>query len=480
MKISYKMRAWARTFFADPVEKPRDAFRPPDLLPQVVPKDARMAMDKANVDMYRYANLSGSREAFLGYPYLAELTQRPEYRMLSEKTAEAMTRKWIKLTSKGEGDKTALLKAIEDDLTKFKVRELFREAAKLDGFFGRAQLFVDLGLIDGPELEMPMLMDKSKITKGCLRKFKIVEPVYTFPYLYSANNPLADDYYNPTTWFVMGQQVHSSRLMMFVSRPVPDMLKPAYNFGGLSMSQMSKPYVDNWIKTRTSVGKLISNFATLGVKTNMANVLVGDDDAGDDLMARAELFSAMRDNQGLMLLDNETEEFFQQAIPLTTLDKLQAQSQEHMASVSSTPLSILLGITPSGLNASNDGEIRTYYDYIAAMQQLLFFDNLTKVFHIIQLNRFGVIDPDIGFEFVSLWQMDTKEMAACRKSDADAAAIYYEMGAVSGPEVRSKLSKDPESGFTGLSELPELGDAPPEPEEIDPTALPAAPNPPPV
>jgi hypothetical protein len=52
----------------------------------------------------------------------------------------------------------------------------------------------------------------------------------------------------------MGTEVHASRMPAFVGHPVPDMLKPAYSFGGLSLSQMAKPYVDIWLQTRESVG----------------------------------------------------------------------------------------------------------------------------------------------------------------------------------------------------------------------------------
>ena len=40
----------------------------------------------------------------------------------------------------------------------------------------------------------------------------------------------------------MGRQVHTSRILTFIGRPVPDLLKPAYSFGGLSLVQLG--YVD--------------------------------------------------------------------------------------------------------------------------------------------------------------------------------------------------------------------------------------------
>lgn len=453
IKVGSSLKAWARGLLKGP-EAPAVAvkFAPPTMLPGVIPSAEKLAMDEGLTSVYGYANSAACEyDGFIGYPTLAQLTQRPEYRMLSEKTAMAMIRKWVRLKSKGDGDKTDKINQLTEEMERLSLRELFGECAKHDGFFGRAQLFIDMGQQEGPTLEIPLFVIKD-LVKGKLRKFKFVEAMYTYPNVYNASNPLADDYYNPQSWFVMGTKVHRSRMLTFIGRPVPDILKPAYNFGGMSMSQLAMPYVNNWLRTRTSVGKLISNFSTSGVKTNMAAVLAGD--SGEDLLARSQLFTEMRDNQGVMLLDNETEEFFQVNTPLTTLDALQAQSQEHMSSVSSVPLSVLLGITPTGLNASTDGEIRTWYDHVLDMQNVLFNDNLQHALDIVQMSMWGEIDHDIAFEFVPLWQQSETEAAVNRKSDAEAAAIYVEMGAVAPEEVRTRLANDENSGYNGLTSAP--------------------------
>lgn len=461
LKFGTRLRSWARGKLTDgDAPAPPPKFKPPQMMNGVVPAADKLALDDALSDAYSYANQSlNCQESFPGYPVLAQLTQIPEYRMLSEKTAMAMVRKWIDVRSKGDDDKTEIIAVINAELTRLNVRELFGEVAKHDGFFGRGQLFIDMGEQSGPSLELGLFMDKS-VCFGKLRKFKFVEAMYTYPNDYSASNPLADDYYNPRTWFVMGQKVHSTRLMTFVGRPVPDMLKPSYNFGGMSMSQLARPYVDNWIETRRSVGKLLRNFSTSGLKTNMSATLMGGE--GEDLLARAQLYTELKDNQDLMLIDNDTEEFFQFNVPLSTVDALQAQAQEHMASVSSMPLSVLLGVTPTGLNASTDGEIRVFYDHVADMQNILFKDNLEKVIQLIQLSKLGAIDPDIVFDFVPLWTQDESEMAANRKADAEAASIYFEMGAISPQEVRTKLATDEDSGYNGLDMAVEV-----EPPEDD-------------
>jgi len=256
------------------------------------------------------------------------------------------------------------------------------------------------------------------------------------------------EYYRPQSWFVMGNIVSSTRLLTFVGREVPDLLKPAYNFGGMSLTQMAMPYVNNWIRTRTSVGDLIHNFSVMNLGTNLSSLL--QEDAGDGLINRVQLFNQTRDNRGLMLTDKDTEALANVSVPLSSLDKLQAQAQEQMASISSIPLVILLGTTPSGLNASTDGEIRAFYDWIKSCQEKLFSDNIKRVMDIIQLSEFGEIDPEIGFAFEPLWQLDDVAQATVRKTDADTAAVYITSGVIDPAEERERLAMDDDGLYPAL------------------------------
>lgn len=421
----------------------------------VIPPNERAAALAQDATPYDYVNQAYVSNYFPGYQYLAMLAQLPEYRKFSEVPAKDMTRKWIQLRSQGEGDKSEKIAKISTEMDRMKVRRLFRRAAELDGMFGRAQIFVDVDKPNGGssrddpvELNSPLIIDKAKIKKGALKALRIVEPVWTYPSAYNANDPLAPNYYAPLAWYVMGKTVHHSRMLTIVSRPVPDLLKPTYNFGGLSMSQMAQPYVMNWLRTRDSVSDLVHSFSTSGLKTNLAGVLTGADDA--QFFARAQLFNQMRDNRGVMMLDKDTEEFFQFNTPLSGLDSLQSQAQEQMSAVSNIPLVKLLGVTPSGLNASSEGEIQVYYDTLHALQEAIFTDPLTKIINIIQLHLFGEIDPDIVFEWESLYGMDEVEKSTVRKTDADRDAVLIGAGVISPDEARQRLTSDPESGYDSL------------------------------
>ena len=116
---------------------------------------------------------------FPGFPYLTELTQLTEYRDMSERTAAEMTRKWIKLRSTGDDDKTDIIEKIDAAMRRYHIRELFRQAAVLDGFMGRSQIYIDMMEADNEELQTPLMLNIYKVRKDSLKGFKIVEPITT-------------------------------------------------------------------------------------------------------------------------------------------------------------------------------------------------------------------------------------------------------------------------------------------------------------
>jgi hypothetical protein len=450
-----------------------DVFAPAKPMPGVVPKGTMtIAQDSAEAlalasgwaagaGWNDYGMAYGDNVNWLGYPFLAELTQRPEYRRPAEIIAKEMTRKWIRLKAIGEDDKAKKIKVLEEAFRRLRVRDAYRNAIQLDGFFGRAHIYYDVGATDPAEKALPLIRDPKKVKKGSLRRLQVIEPMWTFADDYNSIDPTAADYYRPNRWFVQSALIHASRMVTLVAREMPDLLKPAYSFGGLSLSQMGMPYVNNWLRARQSVSDLMASFSYTGIKTDMSSALQGDGIGVASLANRVAMFTALRDNRGTMVLNKDTEDFFNMATPLGTLDALQAQAQEHLASVWGIPLVVLLGITPSGLNASSDGEIRSFYAWVHAQQEDLLRDPLTDTLNLIQLSEFGEIDHEISFDFVPLWQQTDKEAADTRKVDADTYGVYVNMGVIEPADVRKSLAGRDDPMFAGV----DLTGPPPEPPE---------------
>nr|WP_272904202.1 anti-CBASS Acb1 family protein [Xanthobacter agilis] len=418
-----------------------------------------MALDSSYQDTLGWASGGLTQDTgstgFLGYPVLSELAQRPEYRRISEILAMEMTRGWVRLKADGDEDKSDKIKSLEEAMGRLHVRDVFREAVEQDGFFGRGHIYLDFGVTDDREELRQSVGDgwndisRLKVSKGSLRRLRAVEAVWCYPNDYNSFDPLRPDWFKPTTWMVQGKEVHSSRLLTIIGREVPDLLKPAYSFGGLSLSQMAKPYVDNWLRTRQSVADLISSFSVFVLKTNLSDKLSMDPN-GDALFARADFFNNMRDNRGLMLTDKELEDFANVSTSLSTLDALQAQTQEHMASVSGIPLVKLLGIQPAGLNASSEGELECFYTWINALQESMLSEPLRTVLGFIQLSLFGEVDPAITFSWEPLKQVTEKEAAEIRKINAETGQVLIAGKVISPEEERQRIASDDDSIYDSI------------------------------
>ena len=150
-----------------------------------------LAMDDAFGGVAAWANdglsgLIGAREGFIGFPQLAMLAQRPEYRSPVEIIATEATRKWIKFKAADEA-KVANISKIEAEFRRLGVQSVFRQVSEHDGFYGRGHIYIDTGDTDNAaELKLPIgngkdAMSATKIGKGSLRALRTVEPVWVWP-----------------------------------------------------------------------------------------------------------------------------------------------------------------------------------------------------------------------------------------------------------------------------------------------------------
>lgn len=449
-------------------EGPAHDFKAPVLMPRVIPRGekAAIAMDDA-IQGYGYLNNAMAGMGFPGYAYLAQLSQRSEYRAPAEVMANEMVRNWIRLTGCDEKQEKDLNGALEQ----FNVRNLLHDIELLDSLFGCGHLAIEIkGQDTDAKRQLPLVIAPETVPKGSLQAFRLIEPMWATPQMFNATDPFAADYYKVQGWFVIGKRIHESRMLTFISRPMPDILKPAYNFGGISMSQLIEPYVNRWLKTVDSVNRLISNFSIRGIKTNLLAMLA--DGSAQSLIDRVETFNRLSDNRGTMMLDKETEDFFLNNVPLRGLDLLQAQAQEHMAAPTHIPLVKLTGVSPTGLNATSDGEIQVFYDWIKSEQLNLFSENLKKMLDLLQLNLWGKIEPNIGFEWVPLETPSETDMATIKMQEGTTDQNMLTGGVVTEDEVRQRLKQRAGSGYGFLS-----GKAPGKPEPAPTAGLPGAKKP---
>ncbi len=449
------------------IQPVRYPIQPPKIAPGVVPSGVspQVTLDKLAYDqaqlvhdaapefssaLYAYGNIEG----FPGYPYLMLLALRVEYRNMASALANEMTREWIEFTSSETASSKTKQRItdLEKAFREYNVQGVIRKAFEDDAFYGTGQILIN---IRGADLQKPLMVSDKTIGKNSLEGFKNVDPIWTTPLMYNALNPQLKDFYRPSSWWVMGQHWDATRMEIIITRPVPDIFKPAFNFSGISLSQLVEPYVNNWLRTRQSVSDLINNFSIVVLKTAMDQVLTGGDN-GNSLFDRIKLFTLTRSNKGLMALDKEREELVQLAVPLGGLHELQAQAEEQMCSASREPSIIMTGVSPTGFGNVAEGEMGAWRDWIRANQEAHARRPIERMMRIIQISTWGDIDPDIGISFNPLYQMTEKEKSEIRVNESVVAGNYIDRGVIDSQEQREKIARDPESGYQGIDITKEI------------------------
>jgi Protein of unknown function (DUF1073) len=128
-------------------------------------------------------------------------------------------------------------------------------------------------------------------------------------------------------------------------------------------------------------------------------------------------------------------------------------AQEQMSAVCRIPLVKLTGISPSGLNASSEGEIRVYYDLIHSAQEFLIRPQIQTILDFVQIELFEDVDSDITFDFVELYEMTEVEAAGKRSTEAQTDGTLIEAGVISPEEARARVAADPDTPYVDLDPM---------------------------
>ena len=320
--------------------------------------------------------------SFVGYGVLQQIAQQGLIRACIQTVSDDLSRKWIKVDGCDDPQK---LEIIENELKKLHIKDLFHKAVTTTGYMGGAFIFIDTGEDD---LTLPLAINdlSAELKDGAKVKFVVVDPVNVSPIEYNCIDPLRDDYMRPRMWQVLGRRVHASRLLTFVENQPPMLLKPNYNFLGIPQAQILWDYVMHFNQTRASTARLLEKISLLVVQTDMDAVL--SDEHGIELFdAKMEFLERYRNNDSVFVCDKESEGVMNVQTTIAGCTDVVRQALELIACINRTPAVKLLGISPSGFNATGESDLKNYYDYIASKQEL-YREQIQTIINVIQLVEF--------------------------------------------------------------------------------------------
>ncbi|MBA3841190.1 MAG: DUF1073 domain-containing protein [Actinobacteria bacterium] len=231
-------------------------------------------------------------------------------------------------------------------------------------------------------------------------------------------------------------EVHESRLLIFpgirVSRYA--ISQGGQGWGDSILSRVISALRD-YQSAHQSGAQLLADFSQAVYTINGLSDLIDQDGPGA-LMQRLVSVDVMRSTARAILVDANGEKFERQATPMSGFPEMLDRFSTRLAAACDMPLTLLMGQSPGGLNATGESDIRFFYDRVASVQALQVAPAILRMVEIC-LAAIGE-DPDKvnhSVRFKSLWQPSEKESAEAHYTQAQADAVYITNQVVSPEEI---------------------------------------------
>lgn len=399
-------------------------------------------------------------QTFIGHQACAILAQHWLIAKCCTVPARDAVRNWFEVTS-AEGEKLTAdeLKKIEKLDRKYKLKKNCKELVQFGRVFGvRIVLFkVEYSKDQDKQreaYEAPFNIDAVKA--GSYKGISQVDPYWCNPVLDSQDGVQPDSlyFYEPTWWIINGHRVHRSHLIIFINDEVPDMLKPAYLYGGVPLPQRIMERVYAAERCANELPLLATSKRQTVLKTDIAQAMMDKDNFTEVLQE----WISYRDNFQVKVCDKDAEDVVQLDTSLTDLDEVVMTSFQVVAAAANIPITKLLGTSPKGFNATGESDEASYREELESIQE----HDLTELVnrHHSLLCKSENLGLQIDIEWRPLDSPTAEESANIRATNAKTDESLIATGAIDSYDVRNRLIQDSESGYTWLEVVER-------PDEID-------------
>lgn len=402
-------------------------------------------------------------QGFLGWQTLAIISQHWLVDKACTMPAKDAVRNGYEVT-RNDGKK--LTPEIQDKIRafdkKFRVKQNLVQFSRMSRIFGIRIAMFEFSF-NSPEAlrefyKNPFNIDGVK--KGSYKGISQIDPYWITPLLNAdaSGNPASQYFYEPTWWVVNGVEIHRTHLIITRTNEVPDILKPTYVYGGISLVQR--------IFERIYAAERTANEAPMLAMTKRTGVLqidtaqaIGNQTSIEQKLAK---WAFLRDNYGVHAIGSD-ETYSQIDTALTDLDAVIMTQYQIVAAIAEVPAVKLMGTSPKGFNASGNYEAESYHEFLKTIQSDE-MEPLLERHHMLLMK--SEIAPEAPFELSIKWNaLNTpsgEEKALVEKTKAETDGLLVATGAIDGRDVRDRIISDPESPYSGI------GDEIPDTEEGQP------------
>lgn len=358
-------------------------------------------------------------------------------------------------------DPDKIIKAIKKCDKRRQIIEEALEFIRMARVFGIRVAIFKVNSTDPEYYEKPFNINGVK--PGSYVGISQVDQIHVAPQLTDAavTDPGSIEYYDPQYFLIGGKRYHKSHCVVYIPYPVPDMLKPRYYYGGVSVPQRIYERVYAAERTANEAPILAMTKRTFVFKTDAVKFF--SNLAGG--ISRLAEWIGVRDNQGALVVDKEGEDLTQTDTSLADLDAVIMNQYQLVAASANVPATKLLGTTPKGFNATGEGEAEDYRIFLESIQTHGATHLINRHHELVMKSeiapQLGIDPAEVEIDWMPLDSPTAAEWAAINLQKAQTAQVYAATGAIDGMDIRDQLKNDKTSDYSGLAEIEEA--------EVDPT-----------
>jgi phage-related protein (TIGR01555 family) len=363
-----------------------------------------------------------------------------------ERFAAEMLRRGFNVTVKDDKD---VAEAIKDRLDELDATAHVEQALYWARAFGGAGIL--MGANDGAtDLRLPLNLDKIRsldwLTVLDCRELQPSEyytdpahPRYGQPSVYLLTPQVATDQSG------LNRYVHETRVLRFEGVRVTRQQLRENNGWGDSVLQRVHEVLRDFGTAWGGAAHLLTEFSQGVLSIPGLLEMIATKEGRANVQARLQALEMMSSVVRAKVVDGGTEggadaeSYERKVTPLAGLADLLDRFENLVAVAADTPVSILFGQAPAGLNATGDSEIRSFYDRVASGQAKQLrpqLNRLVKVLLRAKAGPTGGVEPKSWkVKFPPLWELTDVEKADVRLKTSQADASDVNAGILDPAEV---------------------------------------------
>ncbi len=399
--------------------------------------------EAANPHLLAYYVASSS---FIGYYACAIIAQHWPVSKGCELKAKDAIKKGYDLSI---DDETALtpkqIKQIEKLDKQYKIKKNAIQGVKFKNIFGiRHILFKHAN----PDFDYSKPFNADSFKNGSYAGISQIDPYWVTPEFNDQDliDSSAIGFYEPTYWLIQGVRYHKSHFVVLIADEVSDYLKPTYRYGGIPLTQKVYERVYASERTANEAPQLAMTKRTKVRKTDLAKAQANKGLFIDKL----KLANEMQDNFGTQVVGLD-EDISHIDTSLADLDNVIMTQYQLVCSEFGIPATKLLGVSPKGFS-SGEGETDNYLEDVEELQG----NDLEEILHAHYIRLFkseSLGDMEVTINWRPLKVMSDLEMSTIRVNNSTADSNWFNTGSVDNIDIRERLIKDKNSGFSEMEIL---------------------------